>query len=176
MDDDPEWLGLMARACELERAIGATPAEGVRGLAVKIFLREHCDSPLLSNCIDPCALNPLNPIAGERIADGLTRELVRDAVHFLPELAPLSVAITERPSEERGPPNQERRDCQRMIEAEERLAMSRRLYEDVARLVSEFLALAERAEQKAEPQEIGFGERAIAALMLPANEKIPRAA
>jgi hypothetical protein len=90
---EPAYNDACAAAFEIEDYLVETPASGPIGLAIKVFLRhkdEHQGGPRGG---DPCKL--CVPVKGER--DGLVEDveesLLRDAVRFLPELAPLCAAV-----------------------------------------------------------------------------------
>jgi hypothetical protein len=92
---EPAYNEACTAACEIKDYLVKTPASGPIGLAIKVFLRhkdEHQGGPRGG---DPCKL--CVPVKGERdsIVEDVEESLLRDAVRFLPELAPLCAAVIE---------------------------------------------------------------------------------
>jgi hypothetical protein len=87
------------RICDVAREIAARPAQGVTGMAIKLFLRHHEEHPF-----GPWGdLGLCTPIEGAHefpiIAD-LERSLIADVARLVPELATLCTrALTPLPDE-----------------------------------------------------------------------------
>jgi hypothetical protein len=81
-----EWNAAYDRADALEVAIFSTPADGPVGLALKTYLLVRDEDTRLRE--DPAALS------GEDLGE-TARALVKDAVHFVPQLAPLAANFLE---------------------------------------------------------------------------------
>jgi hypothetical protein len=88
---EPAYNEACGVAYEIEDYLVKTPASGPIGLAIKVFLR-HKDEHQGPRRDAPCKL--CAPVKGERdgIVDDVEESLLRDAVRFLPELAPLCAA------------------------------------------------------------------------------------
>jgi hypothetical protein len=110
-DDSDEAKAVDNRILALTRAITDTPAQGAKGVAIKIYLATHMNG--LMRCIDAAALSADvwqdTDFEGHEDAR-LERAILKDAVRFVPELAPLSanaikgapvVRSDERDSEKR---------------------------------------------------------------------------
>ena len=80
-EDEARWEAACDRAHELADAIMLTPATSAVGLAIKTYLDVHDDDAKLRD--DAAALSDEN--LGE-----WARALIKDAVYFVPELAPLA--------------------------------------------------------------------------------------
>jgi hypothetical protein len=89
---DEEMAAAVAKATPFQEAIIETPAEGILGLAVKVyFLHDHDHSmiPDGERSDDACALYP--PSENERgsISAEMSLSAIRDIARLVPELAPL---------------------------------------------------------------------------------------
>lgn len=89
---EPAYNEACSAACEIEDYLVKTPASGPIGLTIKVFLRHKDEHQGSRPGGDPCKL--CAPVKGERdgIVDDVEESLLRDAVRFLPELAPLCAA------------------------------------------------------------------------------------
>lgn len=85
--DEEEFSAACRIAWRLEERIFQAPAEGVRGLALKVFLA-HRSVYGSSRGVDPCMLNATEDGFDDRV-DDFFRSAIRDAATFVPELAPL---------------------------------------------------------------------------------------
>lgn len=91
-DDDPEWVATLARIDDLEAAIADTPAAGPAVLAIKVYLHCYVEHATLSD--NPGGLGEDGHISQTEIS------AIKDAVRFVPELAPLCAAALEEREDE----------------------------------------------------------------------------
>jgi hypothetical protein len=82
---DEEMDEATSKASRFEDAIAETAAEGIAGLAVKLFVDYHQQDPC-ARAGDPCALSG-NADLAER--SGLALSAIKDIARLVPELAPL---------------------------------------------------------------------------------------
>jgi hypothetical protein len=135
-DDSPEQRAFEAAAAQAEGMLAEmaeVPAAGLAGFVLKVFLYVRSQHGGSAGA-EPCAVRAVFESDEIYASTLLMQSLLKDAARFMPELAPLVMLATSSPVE-------------------------RRLYDAVARLVPEYLAVAARAEREV----IGLGERAIAA-------------
>jgi hypothetical protein len=91
-ESDEVFDEALAKANRFEDAIAETPAEGIVGLAVKVFFlyRDSFTSTQGGRRgDDPCALNPPNRRDTAPIKAEMAVSAIRDIARLVPELAPL---------------------------------------------------------------------------------------
>ena len=92
---DDAFDHMLNHADEIAAEIIAMPAAGAAGLAVKLYLMEWKAGARDVSGLRYCALDGFVAEEAKQLMPPIVREIIRDAVRFVPELAPLCAAVLD---------------------------------------------------------------------------------